>query len=76
MKSLSDLRRSAATGLARLGYGSIADDILNHKQKGITRRVYYLYSRAPEIKRALTVRGEAVQRAIDGNQADVIEISS
>ncbi|MEA1921163.1 MAG: tyrosine-type recombinase/integrase [Pseudomonadota bacterium] len=69
-----DLRRSAATGLARLGYGSIVDDILNHKQQGITRRVYDLYSRAPEIKRALTAWGEAIERAIDGNQADVIEI--
>ena len=71
-----DLRRSAATGLARLGYGSIVDDILNHKQKGITRLVYDLYSRSPEIKRALTAWGEAVQRAIAGNQADVIEINS
>ena len=71
-----DLRRSAATGLARLGYGSVVDDILNHKQKGITRRVYDLYSRAPEIKRALTTWGEAVQRAIDGIvDADVISIN-
>ncbi len=69
-----DLRRSAATGLARLGYGSTVDDILNHKQRGITRRVYDLYSRAPEIKRALTAWGEAVQRAIDGTQAEVIPI--
>ena len=71
-----DLRRSAATGLARLGYGDIIDDILNHKQKGITRRVYDLYSRAPEIKRALTAWGEAVERAVAGNQADVIEINA
>jgi len=71
-----DLRRSAATGLARLGHGAIVDDILNHKQQGITRRVYDLYSRTPEIKRALLAWGEAVQRAIDGTQADVIEINS
>lgn len=71
-----DLRRSAATGLARLGHGLIIDDVLNHKQKGITRQVYDLYSRAPEIKRALTAWGEAVQRAITGNQGDVIEINS
>ena len=71
-----DLRRSAATGLARLGYGSVVDDILNHKQKGITRRVYDLYCRSPEIKRALTAWGEAVQRAIDGIvDADVISIN-
>ncbi|MCK5679619.1 tyrosine-type recombinase/integrase [bacterium] len=71
-----DLRRSAATGLARLGHSAIVDDILNHKQQGITRRVYDLYSRAPEIKRALTAWGEAVERAVAGNQADVIEINA
>ena len=70
-----DLRRSAATGLARLGYGSIVDDVLNHKQQGVTRRVYDLYSRAPEIKRALTAWGEAVERALTGNQADVVSIT-
>ncbi len=70
-----DLRRSAATGLARLGHGAIVDDILNHKQKGITRRVYDLYSRAPEIKRALVAWGETVQRALSNKAADnIIEI--
>lgn len=69
-----DLRRSAATGLVRLDYGSIVDDVLNHKQQGVTRRVYDLYSRAPEIKRALTAWGEAIARAVDGTQANVIEI--
>ena len=53
----------------------IVDDILNHKQHGITRRVYDLYSRSPEIKRALTSWGEAVQRAIDGTQAEVVSIN-
>ncbi len=71
-----DLRRSAATGLAKLGHGAVVDDVLNHKQKGITRRVYDLYSRAPEIKRALTAWGEAIQRAVAGTQADVIEIKT
>ena len=71
-----DLRRSAATGLARLGYGSIVDDVLNHKPQGITRRVYDLYSRGPEIQRALTAWGETIQRTVDGTQADVIEINS
>ena len=71
-----DLRRSTATGLARLGHGAIVDDILNHKQQGVTRRVYDLYSRAPEIKRALTAWGELLERAIDGTDADVIEINS
>ncbi len=70
-----DLRRSAATGIARLGHGAIVDDILNHKARGITRKVYDLYDRSPEIKRALTAWGEAIQRAIDGNQANVISIN-
>ncbi len=51
-------------------------DILNHKPQGITRQVYDKYSRQPEIKRALVSWGEAIERAIDGNQADVIEINT
>lgn len=70
-----DLRRSAATGIARLGHGAVVDDILNHKKQGITRRVYDLYSRGPEIKRALIAWGETVQRAVDGSQAEIIPIT-
>ncbi len=70
-----DLRRSAATGIARLGHGAVVDDILNHKKQGVTRRVYDLYSRGPEIKRALTAWGETVQRAVDGSQAEIIHIT-
>ena len=69
-----DLRRSATTGIARLGYGAVVDDILNHKKQGVTRRVYDLYSRAPEIKRALTAWGEAIQMALDGNAGKIIPI--
>ena len=70
-----DLRRSAATGIARLGHGAVVDDILNHKRQGVTRKIYDLYSRGPEIQRALTAWGEAVERAIDGTQADIISIN-
>lgn len=69
-----DLRRSATTGMARLGYGALADDLLNHKPKGVTRRVYDLYSRAPEIKRALMNWGETIERAVTGTGADIIQI--
>jgi len=69
-----DLRRSAATGIARLGYGGIVDDILNHKRKGITRRVYDLYDRAPEIQQALSAWGQTVQHSINDNQAKIIGI--
>ncbi|MBN2808626.1 MAG: tyrosine-type recombinase/integrase [Deltaproteobacteria bacterium] len=72
-----DLRRSAATGIARLGHGAVVDDILNHKKQGVTRKIYDLYDRGPEIKRALTVWGEAVGRSITGAAgADVIEIKA
>jgi len=70
-----DLRRSAVTGMARIGYGALADDLLNHKQQGISRRVYDLYDRGPEIKAALTAWGEAIQRAIDGGDSNIISIS-
>ena len=71
-----DLRRSAATGMAILGHAAVVPDILNHAPQGITRTVYDRYDRGPEIERALIVWSEAVQRAIGGNQADVIEINS
>ncbi len=74
--SAHDLRRSAATGIAKIGFGAVVADILNHTPQGITRRIYDKYSRQPEIKAALTAWGETLQRAIDGNQADVIEINS
>ena len=70
-----DLRRSAATGIAQLGHSAVVPDILNHKPQGITRMVYDKYSRQPEIKRALTAWHETIERAIDGTQADVIEIN-
>jgi len=71
-----DLRRTAATGIAILGFGGVVPDILNHKPQGITRQVYDKYSRSPEIKRALVSWGEAVERAINGTQANIIEINS
>jgi len=65
-----------ATGIAQLGYGAIVADILNHTPPGITRKVYDKYSWGPEIKIALTAWGEAVQRAVNGTQANIIEINS
>ena len=65
-----DLRRSAATNIAMLGFASVVPDILNHKPQGITRQVYDKYSRQPEIRRALITWCETLQRAIDGTTAD------
>ena len=70
-----DLRRSAATGIAQLGHSAVVPDILNHKPQGITRQVYDKYSRQPEIKLALVSWGETIQRAVDGTQADVVQIT-
>ena len=71
-----DLRRSAATGIARLGHAAVVPDILGHAPQTVTRQVYDQYGREPEIMRALTVWAEAIARAIDGIQADVIEINA
>jgi hypothetical protein len=43
----------------------VVPEILNHSQQGITRQVYNLYTRGPEIRRALTAWEEVLQRAID-----------
>ncbi len=72
-----DLRRTAATNIAMLGFSGVVPDILNHKPQGITRQVYDKYSRQPEIKRALVTWGETLQRALDGTAAaTVIAINS
>ncbi len=60
-----DLRRSAATGIAKLGYGAIVPDILGHKPQGVTRRHYDKYDREPEIKAALEAWGIAIEDEIN-----------
>lgn len=71
-----DLRRTAATGIARLGYGSVVPDILNHSQQGsVTRRIYDHYSREPEIRRALIAWGNTIQQLINGSgESSVIQV--
>ena len=60
-----DLRRSAATGIAKLGYGAIVPDILGHKPQGITRKHYDKYDREPEIKNALEAWGIAIENELN-----------
>ncbi len=60
-----DMRRSAATGIAKLGYGAIVPDILGHKPQGVTRKHYDKYDREPEIKVALKAWGSAIEKEID-----------
>ena len=59
-----DLRRSAATGIAKLGYWAIVGDILGHTPQGVTRKHYDLYRREPEIKIALKAWGIAIEKSV------------
>ena len=60
-----DLRRSAATGIAKIGHWAIVGDILGHTPQGVTRKHYDLYGREPEIKNALEAWGNAIENAIN-----------
>jgi len=73
--SFHDLRRTLSTNLNRLGYRGVDKAILSHSATGVTDMHYNRYDLAGEIKTALTAWCEAVQRAIDGTGADVIEIN-
>jgi len=74
--TLHDLRRSAATGIAALGYGAIVPDILNHSVTGITRLVYDQYSRDPEKQMALEAWDKQLQKVIscEGDNVNVISL--
>ena len=69
-----DLRRTAATGMAILGYASVVGDILNHAPQGVTRRIYDKYDREPEIKRALIAWETAIKEALAGGGRKVVEV--
>lgn len=69
--TLHDLRRSAATGMAALGYGAIVPDILNHSVTGITRLVYDQYSRDPEKQMALEAWDNQLQKTLSGVNSKV-----
>jgi integrase len=72
-----DLRRSAATGIAKLGYWSIVPDILGHKPQGVTRKHYDQYSREPEIKKALEAWGLTIENSLNNERANnVIPLST
>ena len=55
---LHDLRRTAASGMARLGIaGDHIGRVLNHVPQGVTARVYDQYEYLPEKRRALETWG-------------------
>ncbi len=65
-----DLRRTAATGMARLGHRAVVPDILNHAPQGVTRAFYDHYDSRPEIRQALS----AWETAITGGGQKVVEV--
>ena len=69
-----DLRRTAATHIAKLGHGSVVPDILAHSIPGITRKFYDKYNRAPEIEAALIAWANKLQQIESGaTQTNVIQ---
>jgi integrase len=71
---LHDLRRTMATGLARLGTAPhVVSEILNHAPAGITRQVYDRYSYEREVGEALERWAAYLQGIIDGG-AEVVPI--
>lgn len=67
-----DLRRSCATHVARIGYAGTVAEILNHKQRNVTRVVYDQYDRLPEIKRALEAWSLTIERELRGGADNVV----
>ena len=70
-----DLRRTAATHLARLGFGSIVEAILNHTPQGITKRIYDLYSYDAEKRSALDTWSAEIVRLIGVNSTEIVSIA-
>jgi integrase len=71
---LHDLRRTVATGLARLGTPPhVVSEILNHAPAGITRQVYDRYSYEREVREALE-RWAACLQGIIGGGAEVVPL--
>lgn len=73
-----DLRRTAATFMAKLGVRpDVIGRVLNHTEQGVTARVYDQYSYRPEVKDALSLWGERMEAIISGDEvADVVSIRS
>jgi integrase len=58
-----DLRRTAATGMRRIGVpGEIVKLILNHARQDVTGRHYDLYEALPERRQALTLWARHIEQ--------------
>jgi len=73
-----DLRRTAATHLARIGFSGLVPDLLNHSPQGVTRLVYDQHSRDPEKQRALLKWERELQQIIrtDEEQQKVVNLKT
>ncbi|MBN2807971.1 MAG: tyrosine-type recombinase/integrase [Deltaproteobacteria bacterium] len=70
-----DLRRTCATHVARIGYAATVPEILNHKQRSVTRAVYDQYDRLPEIRRALEAWSLTIERELRGCADNVVPMT-
>ncbi len=68
--TLHDLRRTAATNLAKLGVDRVViSKILNHADPGVTA-IYDRHARAPEMAAALAAWGRRLEQIINPEAAD------
>ncbi len=67
-----DLRRSAATHVARIGHGAVVPDLLNHSPAGITRQVYDRYGRDDEKRHALLCWERELSRLLHGTTGGAV----
>jgi len=72
--TVHDLRRSGATGMARIGVQRFnISRVLNHSEQGMTQ-IYDKYDYLPEKKDALDRWGRKLESIITGRKAKVIEL--
>jgi integrase len=70
-----DLRRSARTGMARLGVlPHVAERILNHAVGSEIARIYDLHRYLPEMRRALELWSAELERIVAGEPAKVVAL--
>lgn len=70
-----DLRRTAATVMARLGYSSdVIDECLNHKLQSKVARVYIQDRREADQRRAFDALGRRLAELVEGKTVNVVAL--
>jgi integrase len=64
-----DLRRTAASNIASLGFGALVGKVLNHKERGVTA-VYDRHSYDQEKRQALEAWGRRLKAIVYGTEDD------